>query len=780
MRIIGIFVLLSLYTTVAFTAEFSEVHGRLQLRMTIDSLNQLAETSITHNLDLAKSYAIESFTLSSQIKYTNGKINALSALAKYYLVNEDYVSTLGTYFKIIDLYDQDHDINKLVLHYTLIVNFFLLIKDYDLARKYLEIASMVSQKSVDPITRAQVFLFYAKYYLAKGDCDLAIRNLYLSLPDFQKIHDLYYQGSVYKLLGDAFKEKKMYSHAEYTYQSAISCFARNDNPAEIAVIYTRIAHIYNVLNNNKISLEYNLKAMRIREKKGQLFFIASSYLNVGEAYWLLGKKDSARYYFQNSLRLAESIRKTDLLEAIYSQLSDFAKAENRYADAMKYYKAYIEYRTKIKLDRNRSEILILEANRNIRASEAQNELLNQEMLIQGLEIRNKQVEIFLFEVALMILLSVILFVDTLARKNRRRKNELKELNARLTSEINIRIEAEGRLNRSEELHRFLAENTVDVISLMDASLHRIYISPSCEKLYGYSTQEILQMTSPLELVESAYHVTVNLRLIEMFRLKISTRYIYKALRKDGSTFWAEANINPILEPATKEIKKLITVVRDISERKNHEEELSENSRQKEFLLREIHNRVKNNFAILISLMNMQRDQSANPELSSSLSDLQLRVRTMSLVHEQLYQTQEISSIPFDNYLHHLAQIISSSFNNNRIRLQTEIYPCSVAIAMALPLGLIINELITNAYKYAFPGNLTGNIWIRLLPENEDKFCVSICDDGVGLPVDFTMNSTQSMGSQIVNILVEQIEASLEVTSIGGACFRILFSTTQEK
>ena len=81
MRIIGIFVLLSLYTTVAFTAEFSEVHGRLQLRMTIDSLNQLAETSITHNLDLAKSYAIESFTLSSQIKYTNGKINALSALA---------------------------------------------------------------------------------------------------------------------------------------------------------------------------------------------------------------------------------------------------------------------------------------------------------------------------------------------------------------------------------------------------------------------------------------------------------------------------------------------------------------------------------------------------------------------------------------------------------------------------------------------------------------------------------------------------------------------------
>jgi two-component sensor histidine kinase len=179
-------------------------------------------------------------------------------------------------------------------------------------------------------------------------------------------------------------------------------------------------------------------------------------------------------------------------------------------------------------------------------------------------------------------------------------------------------------------------------------------------------------------------------------------------------------------------------------------------------------------------MNMQRDQSDNTELSSSLTDLQLRVRTMSLVHEQLYQTKEISTIPFDNYLYHLSLIISSSFNNERIQLVTVVQPCKVAIEMALPLGLIINELITNAYKYAFPGNREGTIRVSLTPENEEKFCISICDDGVGLPADFTMNNTSSMGSQIVGILVEQIEAVLEVTSNGGACFRIMFSTSQEK
>ena len=179
-------------------------------------------------------------------------------------------------------------------------------------------------------------------------------------------------------------------------------------------------------------------------------------------------------------------------------------------------------------------------------------------------------------------------------------------------------------------------------------------------------------------------------------------------------------------------------------------------------------------------MSMQRSQSENSVLNTSLNDLQLRVRTMSLVHEQLYQSQEISTIPFDNYLHRLAHIISSSYNNERIRMETDISPCTVAIETALPLGLIINELITNAYKYAFPGDRKGVIRVRLFQASEDKFNIVISDNGVGLPPDFTMKTTHSMGSQIVGILIEQIEASLTVTGNDGACFQILFSPAQEK
>jgi PAS domain S-box-containing protein len=765
---------------IANSAEVNESTGRKEHILCVDSLNKLANDSIDTNEKLARFSANEAFSLANQINYPKGQVEALVALARYYHLKEDYVKTLELYFKIIDLHEYYNDNRGLIIGYTRVIQLFLLIKDYDLAEKYLVMMSHAAQRSQTAESYAQMYYFQAKYYYAMGEYDHAIRNFYLCIPYFRGMNDQNFEGGTYKLLGDAYVQKKKYNLAQFNYRMAIAVLQTIPNLTELSVIYTRIAHIYQVLNNHKLNLEFNLLALKIREETGHPVLISSSCLNVGEAYWFLGKKEEAHLYLERSLKLAEKIKKTDLLEAIYSQYSTFAKAENRHDDALNYFTRCVECRSKMNQDRNRLEILILDANRTIRASETQNDLLNQEILFQELQIRNRRVEIFLFEVVFLLMLLLILFVDAVVRRNHKRKNELKLLNERLTYEIDTRIKAEGRLNRNEELHRFLAENTVDVISLMDVNLQRLYISPSCEKFYGYPIHEIMKMTSPLDLVEQPFHVYVNQRLIEMFRSKNSTRYLYKVMRKDGATFWAEASINPIINPVTNEIKNLITVVRDISERVKYEEELSENSRQKEYLLREIHNRVKNNFAILVSLMNMQRDQSDNPELSSSLTDLQLRVRTMSLVHEQLYHAKEISTIPFDNYLYHLSLIISSSFNNKHIQLVTVVQPCKVAIEMALPLGLIINELITNAYKYAFPGNREGTIRVSLTPENEEKFCISICDDGVGLPGDFTMNNTKSMGSQIVGILVEQIEAVLEVTSNGGACFRILFSTSLEK
>ena len=342
------------------------------------------------------------------------------------------------------------------------------------------------------------------------------------------------------------------------------------------------------------------------------------------------------------------------------------------------------------------------------------------------------------------------------------------------------MEAEKRLKQSEELHRFIAENTTDVIFLLTPQLALTYVSNSCEKLFGISPDEMLGMTDPLELIEKSWYMVINRKILEMLQLKKPVHSVYKALKKDGSSFWAEFTANPIPDPETNKISEIILVVRDYTEQKKFEEDLNENARQKDVLLKELHNRVKNNFSILGSLMNMLRSKGSSDDLSTSLKDLQLRIRTMTLVHEQLFLTKEISSIPFQHYLENLCRIISNSYSDARVQVVTDACECTVSIDLALPLGLILNELLTNAIKYAFPGGRSGEIRVTLTHAGDDNYCMSVCDNGIGLPESFQIDKPLSMGTMIVELLVQQIEGALSVSNDHGACFRLLFSVKNTK
>ncbi len=367
---------------------------------------------------------------------------------------------------------------------------------------------------------------------------------------------------------------------------------------------------------------------------------------------------------------------------------------------------------------------------------------------------------------------------TLYKKNNRRKAELAHLNTRLEEEIEERQVALRQLRQSEELYRFLAENSSDVISRLGINSKRNYISPSCKKIYGYEPEEVIAMKDIYELIEPDWHEPVRKQFEEMVKSRVPARFQYKAKRKDKPSFWAESYVNPLFDEKSGELKEMISVVRDITERKRGEEARAENARQKELLLHEIHNRVKNNFAILTSLMTMQRERIPDTVFGRAISDLQLRVRTMSLVHEQLYESEGISAISFNNYLYNLAMIVTNAYKNERITLITNITPCELPIEMVMPLGLIVNELLTNAYKYAFPGNRTGILKVELLPAGEDRWELIIEDNGIGLPDGFFDEKSRSMGMQIVHILVEQIEATLGIGSENGSRFRIIFSKLQ--
>jgi two-component sensor histidine kinase len=185
--------------------------------------------------------------------------------------------------------------------------------------------------------------------------------------------------------------------------------------------------------------------------------------------------------------------------------------------------------------------------------------------------------------------------------------------------------------------------------------------------------------------------------------------------------------------------------------------------------------VKNNFAILVSLINMQMSQSKDPGLVNSLTNLQLRIRSMALVHEMLYRSKDFERISFPDYIRSLASVISGTFNRRDVKVNIEAEEAVLNIDSSIPLGLIVNELISNAFMHAFPNGRTGTISVifNLLPENK-QFCLIIRDDGIGLPADFSIDRVKTMGLQIVQLLSQQIEGELVIENTPGASFTLTF------
>ncbi|ADL58222.1 PAS domain S-box protein [Methanothermobacter marburgensis] len=215
--------------------------------------------------------------------------------------------------------------------------------------------------------------------------------------------------------------------------------------------------------------------------------------------------------------------------------------------------------------------------------------------------------------------------------------------------------------------------------------------------------------------------------------------------------------------------EVVIIYCDITLRKEYEERLRSSLREKEALLREVHHRVKNNFQIISSLINLQLSEIQDP---APLLDLQSRVQSMALVHELLYESEDITSIDMRRYIERLTSSILDSYHAAGIELNVSAKDVTLPIETAVPLGLIINELITNSVKYAFSEG--GEITVELESEGDD-FILTISDNGVGFPPDFVLEESDSLGLKLVSGLVDQLDGDLEVDMEDGTQFRVRFS-----
>ncbi len=215
---------------------------------------------------------------------------------------------------------------------------------------------------------------------------------------------------------------------------------------------------------------------------------------------------------------------------------------------------------------------------------------------------------------------------------------------------------------------------------------------------------------------------------------------------------------------------------EFNEKTKIEEELKQASEQKLIMLKEIHHRVKNNMAIVISMLNMQMRQVDDPNLKRVISDIEMRIRSMALIHEHLYRSDDLDRIRLHEYLKSLTTIVLSSYSSHRTNLETDFEPLDVSIETALPIGLITNELLTNSIKYAFPENQGGTIKVRLSQANGEIF-LTISDNGIGLQKDFQLDDQKTLGMFIVRLLVEQLNGGIHLESTEGTAFTINFPVT---
>lgn len=245
------------------------------------------------------------------------------------------------------------------------------------------------------------------------------------------------------------------------------------------------------------------------------------------------------------------------------------------------------------------------------------------------------------------------------------------------------------------------------------------------------------------------------------------------LNKHEEETWLQVFVNPVRIKS--KMEEVSVLAYDITDRKEIDRKILDSLKEKEVLLQEVHHRVKNNLQVISSILNLQSSFVDDERTLELLAESQERIKTMSYIHETLYQTSDFSSIEFTDYINTLVRNLIQSYapKDCEIILHTEFDSIYLNLDQAIPCGLILNELVSNALKYAFPDRDKGNLTLCIL-EKSGKIEMTVADDGVGLPEDFKYEESESLGIYLVYALTEQLDATINVESKGGTRFLITF------
>ncbi|WP_322284191.1 PAS domain S-box protein [Prosthecobacter sp.] len=341
----------------------------------------------------------------------------------------------------------------------------------------------------------------------------------------------------------------------------------------------------------------------------------------------------------------------------------------------------------------------------------------------------------------------------------------------------VRLSAEMERQQSEQRFHDLFEFAPDAILMTNRDGIITLVNRQAEQLFGYTRAELVGQPAEILMppVTGGSHVSLRQQYLEtaMPRHMGGGRSNLQGLRKDGSVFPVDISLSPMQTDAG---MMVAAAVRDISERVKAESAVQQSLQEKETLLKEIHHRVKNNLQVISSLLAMRTDTVADASARALLIESQHRVRAMSMIHERLYQSDSLARVDFSDYVSQLATFLHRNYaTSGLVRLLVDAdEEVMLNIDTAIPAGLILNELVSNAFKHAFNDGQPHELSV-LLKQTDAGVSLTVADDGPGLPAGFETRKTESLGMELVETLTTQIKGRLTIASTAGASFRLDFT-----
>lgn len=328
------------------------------------------------------------------------------------------------------------------------------------------------------------------------------------------------------------------------------------------------------------------------------------------------------------------------------------------------------------------------------------------------------------------------------------------------------------IEMSEQRYRSLYEQNPNAVFSVSQSGHFMDANSVFQKKIGYSLQELKEVTFD-KFVKPSELETVR----EYFRNALEgtpQTYETKGVLKNGELFYVEVTNLPIFVDG--EIIGVYGIAHDITYRKNAEQKIKEQLEEKTHLLSEIHDRVKNNMALISGLIQLQQEMSDSDQMENYFESTVSRIHSMALVHERLYHNETFSSIRMDEYVKELVESAQKKYCSkaNELKVIVDTRPVTLSIKQSIPAGLLLNELLINAFKY---GSIDGKGKVEVsLYQHENEVYMKVSDNGPGFPDDIEFENPKTLGMTLISSLIKQLKATHQLASEDGISFSVSFKS----